>query len=57
MNEPIFRFSETDDALIILYRREGLPDHDVAEYLNMSISTLRRRQAQLIKGTVADARH
>lgn len=57
MNEPIFRFSETDDALIILYRREGLPDHDVASYLNMSISTLRRGQAQLIKGTVADARH
>lgn len=57
MNEPIFRFSETDDALIILYRREGLPDHDVAEYLNMSISTLRARQAQLTKGTVADARH
>lgn len=57
MNEPIFRFSETDDALIILYRREGLPDQDVAEYLNMSISTLRARQAQLAKGTVADARH
>lgn len=41
-------FSDLDDAMIWIGHKDGRCDREVADELNMSISTLRERRAQII---------
>jgi DNA-directed RNA polymerase specialized sigma24 family protein len=51
-----YTFTETDDALIVLFQMDGIPDREAAEHLGMSISTLRERRGLLVRAAIRPPR-